>query len=155
MTNAGPVEVHEEAGHGVQQAIAVAAGSERDAHEETPVLEGVAEVLGDQDPLPRLGPLGDPHRPDGRQAGRLEVEEDLVLAAGDVEGLLLEGVEGLATEDEADEVPGRADGELAQHDPVGAPRGEGQLPRERQERLARLAQAKVREGAPAQGRFRR
>jgi hypothetical protein len=83
------------------------------------------------------------------------VEKGLVLAPRDLQRLLLEGVERGAADDEADQVPRRADGQLAEDDLVAAPGGEGLLPRERQQGLAGLPEAEAGEGALAQRRFRR
>ena len=60
--DAGPVEVDEEPGHGIEEAVAVAARLERHPHQEAAVLERVAEELGDEDRVALVGPLGDPDR---------------------------------------------------------------------------------------------
>ena len=63
--HAGTVEVHQQRGHGVEQPLAIAARRQRDAHEEPPVLERVAEVLGYQDRRVLERPDRDPDRANG------------------------------------------------------------------------------------------
>jgi hypothetical protein len=83
------------------------------------------------------------------------VEQRVVLAAGDVERLLLDGVEGRAADGEADEVARRADRDLPEDDLVGVPVPERPLPREGEQSLRRLPEAEARERRRAQRRFRR
>jgi hypothetical protein len=109
----------------------------------------------DQDPGLLIRALGEPDRPDGRQADVLQVEEGVVLAAGDLQRLFLERVERAVDDDEADEVARRADRQLAEDDLVRPPGAERQLPRKAEEALRRLPEPETGERCPAQRRFRR
>jgi hypothetical protein len=83
------------------------------------------------------------------------VEERVVFAAGNLERLLLDGVQRRAADGEADEVARRADRDLPEGDLVGVPGAERPLPREREEGFGRLPETQAREGRLAQRRFRR
>ena len=56
------VELHEQAGHGVQQLVAVASRALRQAHEEAPELEGARQVAGQDDGRLVAGPRHQPSR---------------------------------------------------------------------------------------------
>jgi hypothetical protein len=115
----------------------------------------VAQEFRDEDSGPLVRPLGEPDRPNRRQADVLQVEEGVVLAARDLERLLLERVERSIADDEADEVARRADRQLAEDDLVRAPGAERQLPRKSEEALRGLPEPETGERRPAQRRFRR
>ena len=79
----------------------------------------MAEELGDEDRVVTAGQFGQPERQDGRELQDFEMPEDLVLAPGDLQRLLLERDQAVLVLDEPDKVPRRADRQLAK---VGAPR---------------------------------
>ncbi len=149
------MQVDEQPGHRVEEPVPIAARLQRDAHQEAPVLERVAQELRDQDAGPLVGALREPDRPDGRQADVLQVQEGVVLAAGDLERLLLERVERPVDHDETHEVARRTDRQLAEDDAVGTPVTERQLPRKVEQALRWLPEPKTGEGGVAQRRFRR
>ena len=74
------MEVDEQPGHRVEQPVAVRPGTEREAHQQAPVLDREVEVLGDEDRRVAVRRLGEADRPDRRQAEGLEVAQDLELA---------------------------------------------------------------------------
>ena len=71
------MEVDEEQRHRVEQAVAVGRRHRAEPHQQAPVLDRVAEVLGDEDRVAAVGALGEADRADGRQAGVLEVAQDV------------------------------------------------------------------------------
>ena len=81
--HAAPVEVDEQEGHRVEEPPAVRAGPGRQAHHQPPVLERVRQELRHEDRAVAGRRLGDAGRLDRRQAEALEVEQDVVLLAGD------------------------------------------------------------------------
>src|SRR3954447_7432188 len=113
--------------------------------------------------------LGDAGDLDGRQREALEMEEDVVFAAGDLERQLLERVQHAVRDEEPDEMSRRADRHMAEGEAVARPGGERQLPRQVDEVDRRVAKAEVRKpghgrgiawtpgraGARAQRRFRK
>jgi hypothetical protein len=111
----------------------------------------VGEVLGGEDRVAALGRLGDPDGDDRRQAGRLEVQQDVVLTPPDIERQLLQGVEGAVGDQEANEVTGRPDRQLAKREPVRGPRGERLLPRQVDEGDRRIAKPEAGECRRALG----
>ena len=144
------VEVDEEPGHRVEQAVAVRARLERNPHEEAAVLERVGEVLGDEDARIALRCLGEADRRYRRQALVLEVPEDLELAPRDAERLLLEREGRLVHVEEPHEVAGRTDGQRPEAMlPVGPVR-ERDLPRQVEELVSSGPQPE-----PGEGRRRR
>jgi hypothetical protein len=148
------MKVHEERGHGVEEAVTMPTPLERDPHEQPAVLERVRQVGGDDDRHVAVLVLGEPDHPDGGQAQPLQPLQDLVLAAAHLERLLLEGQEPAVDDDEADEVAGRPDRQLAQVELVRPPRLERGLPGQGEERRRGLAEPQARERL-AQIRFRR
>jgi hypothetical protein len=126
------VEVDEEPGHRVEETVAVRPRSEREPGEEASELERMGEVLGDEDGRIVAPPVGDPDGPDRGQPGDLELAEDAVLPLGDPARLLLERVDGPLEGQEADEMAGRADGDLPEAERCGPP-GERELPRKVEE----------------------
>jgi hypothetical protein len=137
------VEVDEEERHRVEKAIAIAVRARRESHEEAPVLERVSEVLGRKDRGRAVRCLRDPRRADGRQAGRLQPEKDLVLAAADRERQLLERIECAVDRQEADEMPRRPDGQLPEREGPGGPVAERLLPRQLYEGDRRIAKTEA------------
>ncbi len=65
--------------------------------------------------------LGDADGTHGRQASRLESQEDIVLAPADVQRQLLQGVEHAVDGEEPNEMAGRSDRQLAEGQVVGRP----------------------------------
>ena len=128
------MEVHQEQGHGIQQPLAVAGADGPEPHQQTPVLHRVAQVLRDQDRVTAVRTLGQAHGTDGRQAGVLEVAQDPELTVRDPRGQLLERVDDAARDEEADEMPGRTDGQLPEAVGGGVPAIERQLPGQVKER---------------------
>ena len=157
--HAGPVEVDQEGRHRVEQAIPVRDRSRGQSHQQPPVLQRMGEVGGHEDGRRSLGRLGQADGLDRRQLDRLEVAEDLVLAPGDLERLLLEGVQPVVVDEEADEVPRGPDRQLAQVVVGRGPVREGALPGQPEQTRRGGAKSKVREGRGggevAQSRFRR
>ena len=161
------MEVHEEQRHGIQQPLAVAGADGPEPHQQAPVLHRVAQVLRDQDRVAAARTLGQAHGPDRRQAGILEVAQDVELAVRDLGRQLLERVDDAARDEEADEVPRRADGQLPEAVGGGVPAIERQLPWQVEERGDLVAEAEAREhqdrvagarrvrGPADQGRLRR
>jgi hypothetical protein len=158
------VEIDEEAGHGVEEPIAVRVRAGREPSEEAAVLEGVGEVASHEDGGVALDGLGEADRLDGRKLEALEVTEYLVLATGDLEGFFLQGEERPVDDEEANEMPRGADGEGPKGELLGRPVGERPFPGELQEAPGRRAEAEAREprrggsaarGVPGQSRLRR
>src|SRR6185369_4869576 len=89
---------------------------------------------------------------DGGQPEVLEVEQNLVLLAGDAEGQLLQRVEDPARDEEPDEVTGRPDRDIAERQPLGRPFLERQLPGQLDEIDRGVTQAETGEGGH-QGRW--
>ena len=109
--------------------------------------------------LSRSGAVREPDRRDRRQAGDLEVAQDLELAVGDSQRLLLERVRPAVDDQEPDEVARRADRQVAELERVGRPVGERQLPRQveqgRRRRRAAGGAGTARAGASAGQSFLR
>lgn len=124
----------------------------REAGQEASVLERVGEVAGNEDANLALGRLGETDGLDGRQLELLEVAEDVELAAGDAEGLFLQGEEGVVDDEEADEVARRANGDGPEGEALARPGGEGALPRQLEEGRRRGPQPQVRK-LPRRGRW--
>jgi hypothetical protein len=101
--------------------------------------------LGHEDGGVAVGRVGQTDRRDRRQPGDLEPSEDVEFRRGDPVRLLLERV-GVAVEDEeADEMAGWADGQVAEAEGRRRPIRERQLPRQLEQPRATLAQPQPRE----------
>ena len=139
------MEVDQERSHRVEQAIAVRPWPEREAHQETAILDRIREVLGHEDRGVAIDRVGQADRRHRRQPGDLEVSEYVELRRGDAARLLLERV-GVAVEDEeADEVAGRPDRQVPEAEGRRRPLRERQLPRQLEQPRATLAQPQPRE----------
>jgi hypothetical protein len=128
--DAAAMEVDEEQRHGVQQSLAIAGAHGPEPHQQAPVLHRVAQVLRHQDGIAPVRALGEAHGADGREAGVLEVAQDLVLAFRNAGRQLLQRIDGAAPHQESDEVPRRAHGQLADGVVARVPPGERLLPRQ-------------------------
>ena len=139
------VQVHQQAGHGVEQPGAVP-GSVRQPHEQAPVLPRPLEVVRDEDRVPlAVRHLSTCTRAavatvqdqaggsDRRQTHRLQVAQHRVLLVRDAVRQLLERPQPPVGLDEPDEVPARADGNVPQRDRRRVPLPQRTLPRQREQ----------------------
>src|SRR5438876_9120201 len=108
------MEVDQQPGHCVEQAIAIGARAERKAHQQPAVLKRMGQVFGHEDGRLALGRLGESGSRYGRQADFLEVAESSELALGDLERLLLQRKCSLVGDQETNEVTRRTDRDLAE-----------------------------------------
>ena len=79
--DAAAMEVDEQQRHRVEQPVAVRRRHLAEAHQQAPVLQRVAQVLGHEDRVAALGPLREAEGAHRRQARLLEVAQDVVLAS--------------------------------------------------------------------------
>ncbi len=111
--DARPVEVDEDRGHRVKEPLAIWPWSQREAHEQAPVLDGVREVLGDQDGPIEIRILGQAHGENRREATGPETSQDIELGGRDSPRLFLERERLTVRDEEPDEMTRRADRQVA------------------------------------------
>ena len=116
------------------------ARARRKAHEQAAVLKGVDQVFRREDRDLALGNLGEAGGDDRGQAGRLQVEQDVVLASAGLERQLLERVQASIRGQERDQVPRRPDRQLAEREALLWPLGERGFPGQVDERDRRIAE---------------
>ena len=129
--DAAPMEVDQQPRHRVEQAVAVGAGGQ--PHHQPAVLERMGQVFRDEDARVPLRRLGQPDRLDRRQVERLQVAQHVVLAPREVQRQFLQRVRDPFADEEADEVPRRPDGNLAEAEVLLRPGLERLLPRQVEE----------------------
>ena len=101
------------------------------------------EVAGQQDGTLATHGHRDPERPDGGQCFVLEMAQHLVLAVGNLRGLLLECHEPTLEGQEANEVARGPHRQLPERQAIARPAGERDLPWEREKLRRGVAQTKL------------
>ena len=127
--HATAVQVDEQPCHRVEESCPVHARTEREPCEQPSELEGVPEVLGDEDRAAPAPVLRDSHREDRGQPDPLEVGEDGVFALGGQDRQFLERDQRAIDLQEPDEVTRGANVERPEGERV-RPVGQRQLPRQ-------------------------
>ena len=118
---AGSMELHEQAGHGIEQLVAVAPLALGQAHEEPAELERACQVVRGDDGRLVPAPGHQPARPDGRRTARLQLVHDVVLSLADLDGQLLEREDAVVDHEEANDVPAGAHGQVHELEVVPRP----------------------------------
>ena len=126
--DAAPVQLDEEAGHGVEQAIALGHGPLAQPDEEAAVLEGPGQEAGDQDGGVIARTLRQADGPDGRELAVLEGPQGLVLAPCRPQGQLLDGQDLAIDGAEPDEVAAGAHRQDHERHVRFVPRGQRAVP---------------------------
>ena len=110
-----PMQLHEQAGHGVQEPLAVVERGLRQPPEESSELQRTHEVAGDDDRGIVIGTLDEAHRAHRGGIPLLELAHHLVFPTRRSHRQLLERQQLRIEGDEADHVPTLAHGQL--HEP--------------------------------------
>ncbi len=142
---AGAMEIDQERCHRVEEAIAVRTGAERKAHQQAPVLDRVGEVFGDEDGAVPFRNRRQADRQDRRQARVLEMAQDVELGGRDLERLFLQGERQPVDHEEPDQVPRRADRQVAEVERRRRPARQGHLPGQLDQLAGAVAQPEPRE----------
>ncbi len=126
--DAAAMELHEQAGHGIEEPLAIVPGGLRQSPEQSPQLERPGQVAGDDDRGVVVRALHQPDRPHRRRVPLLQLAHHVVLAARGSHRQLLERQQLRVEGDEADHVATLADGQLHEARRVGRPLVQGHGP---------------------------
>ena len=139
------MEVDEERGHRVKEPLTIWPWSQREAHEQAPVLDGVRQVLGDQDGPIEIRILGQAHGENRREAAGLETSQDIELGGRDSPRLFLERERLTVRHEEPDEMTRRADRQVTKGQGIRRPLSERAAPGQVEQSGSTVAETQPRE----------
>jgi hypothetical protein len=100
----GTMEIDQERRHRIQQSVPIRTRSQREAHEQAAILDGIDEVLRRQDRRVPIPGFRERYRPHSRQTRHFEPPQDLEFGCGYQARLLLQRVRVTVKDEEPDKV---------------------------------------------------